>query len=265
MAKAIILAAGMGTRLGKYAKDMPKGMLDFMGKPLVKWQIDLYKKMGVDDVVVLRGFAADKINFEGVRYYENADYANTNMVETLFCAENELEGEILVSYADVLFEPRILKAVLDSDVDIGVTVDLAWKDYWTARLGSFELDTESLRIDRSGAITELGTESPPIDEIDGRYVGLLKFSAKGVERMKDVYNAGRKDFLGKPWGPFGRIFRKAYMTDLLNKCIDAGNRVDAIRIERGWLEFDTNGDYEKMVELEKSGGLKRFFDLHSLK
>ncbi|MBI4053509.1 MAG: phosphocholine cytidylyltransferase family protein [Candidatus Diapherotrites archaeon] len=265
MVKAIILAAGMGTRLSKYTKDLPKGMLDFMGKPLVKWQVDVYKKMGVDDVIVIRGFAADKINFSGVRYYENKDFANTNMVETLFCAEKELEGEVLVSYADVLFEPKVLKKVLDSNADIGVTVDLAWKDYWTARLGSFELDTESLGFDDSGAITGLGTDSPPIEEIDGRYVGLLKFSKKGVEQARKVYHAGRKGFLGKPWGPSGKVFQKAYMTDLLNKCIEAGNRVEAIRIERGWLEFDTNGDYEKMMQLEKAGGLKRFFDLNALK
>ena len=79
--KTIILAAGQGTRLKKYTQDLPKGMLEFQGKTMIQRQIELYRRCGIGDIVVVRGFAGKKITYEGVKYYTNADYANTNMVE----------------------------------------------------------------------------------------------------------------------------------------------------------------------------------------
>ena len=78
--KAIILAAGQGTRLKKYTENLPKGMLEFDKKTIIERQIDTYRRCGISDIIVVRGFAADKIAYPDVRYYENADYAETNMV-----------------------------------------------------------------------------------------------------------------------------------------------------------------------------------------
>ena len=69
--KAIILAAGQGTRLKKYTQDLPKGMLSFMGKTVIERQIEMYRKCGINDIIVVRGFAADKIKYEGIKYYMN--------------------------------------------------------------------------------------------------------------------------------------------------------------------------------------------------
>jgi len=77
------LAAGQGTRLKKYTENLPKGMLSFMGKTIIERQIELYRQCGIKDISIIRGFAADKIQYEGVTYYTNEDYANTNMVESL--------------------------------------------------------------------------------------------------------------------------------------------------------------------------------------
>ena len=63
--KAIILAAGQGTRLKKYTQDLPKGMLKFMGKTIIERQIELYRKCGVEDITVVRGFAGEKIAYVG--------------------------------------------------------------------------------------------------------------------------------------------------------------------------------------------------------
>ena len=87
--KAVILAAGQGTRLKKYTENLPKGMLKFAGKTIIERQIETYQKCGITAIIVVRGFAADKITYQGVRYYENADYENTNMVESLMAARQE--------------------------------------------------------------------------------------------------------------------------------------------------------------------------------
>src|SRR3989344_2665457 len=125
--KAIILAAGMGTRLGKYTKDLPKGMLNFNGKSLIERQVETLKSCGINDIVIVKGYMPDKIKITGVKYYENKDYASTNMVETLFAAEKEMDDDMLVCYSDTIYQKSVLKGVIASKADVGVTVDA---DYW---------------------------------------------------------------------------------------------------------------------------------------
>ena len=154
--KAIILAAGMGTRLGRYTKDLPKCMLEFNGKPLVQWQVETLRVCGINKIIIVKGYMPEKIKIPDVKYYVNEDYANTNMVETLMRAEEEMNDEILVCYGDILYEKRVIEQILAANVDIGITVDKDYWEYWKSRLDNPKEDTESLVIDTEGKITELG-------------------------------------------------------------------------------------------------------------
>ena len=127
--KAIILAAGQGTRLKKYTENLPKGMLEFDGKTIIERQIETYRKCGIMDIIVVRGFAADKITYADVKYYENEDYANTNMVESLMAAKQEFDDDVIVSYSDVLFEEGMLRGMMEREDDFAVAVDINWQEY----------------------------------------------------------------------------------------------------------------------------------------
>ena len=258
--KAIILAAGSGTRLGKYTENMPKGMLQFNGKSLIETQIEVLKSCGIGNIIIVRGYMQDKIRIKGVKYYENEDYANTNMVETLFAAEEEMDDDIIVCYSDILYQRSVIKKALDSKADIGVAVDSDYLDYWKARLDDPQSDTESLVIE-NGNITELGDTNCKIENARVRYVGLIKFSKKGVEVLKKIYHESKKKYYSKdePWLR-SKSFKKAYMTCMLQAIINAGYIVKPITISRGWLEFDTEQDYEKYSKWLKEGTLNRFFD-----
>src|SRR3989344_714882 len=181
--KATILAAGMGTRLGKYTQDLPKGMLQFNGKSLIQRQVETLRECGIKDIVIVKGYMPDKIKIKGVKYYENKDYANTNMVETLFAAEKEMDDDIIICYSDILYQKRVLKQVIANNADIGVTIDVDYWDYWKARLDNPQEDTESLVIG-DGKIIDLGDTHCGIEKAKVRYVGLIKFSKKGVEILK---------------------------------------------------------------------------------
>ena len=253
--KAIILAAGQGTRLKKYTENLPKGMLSFMGKTIIERQIEMYHKCGIDKVIVVRGFAADKISYEGITYYTNEKYAETNMVESLMTARDEFDDDVIVSYSDILFEERLLREMMNRKNDFACAVDDAWKEYWQLRYGKVDFDTESLSIDLEDNITELGLEAPSLDQIDARYIGLLKFSKEGLKYIVSVMEDAYANFENKPWQQSGKTVRKAYMTDLLNAIIESGKNVKAVRFEHGWIEFDTNEDYENAIDLGKNGKL----------
>lgn len=253
--KAVILAAGQGTRLKKYTENLPKGMLAFMGKTIIQRQIELYRKCGIENIIVVRGFAADKIPYAGVQYYMNEDYANTNMVESLMAAKSEFDDDIILSYSDILFEEQMLRTMMKSSADFAVAVDDNWKDYWKKRYGRVDFDTESLSIDKDGNIVELGLENPKLDDIDARYVGLLKFSKEGLKYIERIMEDAYIHFENKPWQQSGKTVKKAYMTDLLNAVIESGKSVKAERFHNGWIEFDTNEDYERACEWSKDGSI----------
>ncbi len=100
-----------------------------------------------------------------------------------------------------------------------------------------------------------------MDKIDGRYVGLLKFSSGGAETIRKIYHECSKKNWDKPWQRSGNNFQQAYMTDLIQETIDRGVRVQACLIDHGWLEFDTEQDYEKMTKLCLQGKLSPLFEL----
>lgn len=251
--KAIILAAGQGTRLKKYTEDLPKGMLQFCGKTLIERQIALYKNAGIDDVIIIRGYAAEKINYNGVKYYLNENFATTNMVESLMTARKEFDDDIIVSYSDVLFTYDMLYKMTASDHDFSVAVDDNWKLYWQKRYGKVDFDTESLAIDSNDNIVSLGLESPDLAEIDARYIGLLKFSRHALDKIVQLWERDYDKFLNVPWQQSGKFIRQAYMTDLLNALIKDGQQIKVIHFNNGWIEFDTNEDYENACDWVERG------------
>ena len=251
--KAIILAAGQGTRLKKYTENLPKGMLEFDGKTIIERQIETYHKCGITDIVVVRGFAADKISYPNIKYYTNEKYSETNMVESLLTAKEEFDEDTIVSYSDILFEETMLKTMMSNQDDYAVAVDDNWKVYWNKRYGKVDFDTESLAVDSDDNITELGLENPPLEKIDARYIGLLKFSKKGLENIIATMEDAYRNYEDKPWQQSGKTVRKAYMTDLLNALIENGNHVKAVHFCNGWIEFDTNEDYENAIEWVHDG------------
>ncbi len=259
--KAIILAAGSGTRLKKYTENLPKGMLSFMDKTIIERQIGVYRACGIDNIIIVRGFAAEKIHYPNVKYYTNEKYAVTNMVESLMVARSEFDDDIIVSYSDVLFEEDMLKNMMASTADFACAVDDNWKTYWTMRYGKIDFDTESLSIDENDNITELGLENPPLEKISARYIGLLKFSVKGLSFIQRTMEAAYEKFEDKPWQQSGKTVRKAYMTDLLNAIIESGREVKAVHFNNGWIEFDTNEDYENALTWVKDKTISSLINL----
>jgi len=254
--KAIILAAGQGMRLKKYTENLPKGMLVFQGRTIIERQIELYRECGIDDIIVIKGFAANKITYKNIKYYINKEFAETNMVESLMTARTEFDDAVIISYSDILFTKEMLQIMIKNKEDFAVAVDVEWEKYWKMRYGRVDFDTESLKIDEEGNITSLGLENPSMDEIDARYIGLLKFSQKGLRKITNIWDENYEEYLEKPWQQSGKTIRKAYMTDLLNALIESSNQVKAIMFRNGWIEFDTNEDYENACEWVNNGRIK---------
>ncbi len=88
--RVIILAAGQGTRLRPLTNDKPKCMVELVGKPLIKYQLDLFDDFNISDINVVSGYLEEKINFNQINKFYNPNFSSTNMVSTLFCASDFL-------------------------------------------------------------------------------------------------------------------------------------------------------------------------------
>ena len=180
------------------------------------------------------------------------------MVESLMCAEAELMEPCIVLYSDIILSRKSIGLLVKSEFDIGVTVDVDFQDYWEARLGKdYGEDMESLKI-VDNKIVEIGRPGYDFDEVDGRYVGALKFSSKGIKSFKKSYHYSKSKNEYNDEG--NRPAKKWHMTDMLQKLILEGFQINPIKIKKGWLEFDTDKDYE-LYNTWSGDELKEFIDI----
>ena len=241
MTKAIILSAGQGQRLKPLTNDRPKGMVKVAGRTIIDRQLELFRKCGVTDIAIVKGFCAESVPDYGVRHHLNPEYAVTNMVFSLFCAAGELDSDtVIVSYGDILYSGKVLKSLLDSPAPVSVVVDLEWKTFFTQRFDNPYDDAESLTMDAQRNIKSIGQTKPDPKNIEAQYIGLIKFDAAGLAAIRKV----RDDVFGneEPIG-WGRPWRKAYMTDLLQELVHRGQTVKAVPIQGGWCEVDSPRDF----------------------
>jgi choline kinase len=155
----------------------------------------------------------------------------------------------------------MLRTMISCGNDFAVAVDDNWKHYWFKRYGTIYFDTESLVINGDGHIVSMGMENPPIEKIDARYIGLLKFSKEGLSKIIEIWERDTTKYRGKPWQQSGRPISQSYMTDLLNALIQYGYSVKAVRFNNGWIEFDTNKDYENALQWIADGSIKDLFSV----
>lgn len=251
--RAIILAAGRGSRLGNMSEDSPKCRVDLAGVPMIERQIATYRSAGIADITLVTGYKAEMLRFDGVLNAHNPDWADTNMVATLFCAEQGFGDDVIVSYGDIVYEKRVIQALIAAPEDVSVVIDRQWRPYWEARFEDPLDDAESLRLDMTGNITEIGGTADRIEDIQGQYIGLMRFRGEGVDLLRDTGSS--LDRFPREWMT-RRPVTKAYMTDLLMEMILRGHTLSAVPVDGGWLEIDTPDDYDLAVSL--FSGLRTF-------
>jgi choline kinase len=263
--KVIILAAGSGRRLSPLTDDKPKCMVELFGKSLLQWQLGIYKKFGIKDISVVTGYKHDLIIFDDIKIYHNQNFENTNMVETLFCAEKEFNDTVIISYGDIIFETCVLQKLIESKEEFSIVVDKNWKKYWKIRNENPVDDAESLKINKSGNITTIGQNVTNISEVQAQYIGLMKFQGNSTDIIKKFFYKIKKiaETEKNPLNP--QIpFEKSYLTDLLYGLIKERNELKAIPIQSGWLELDTIKDYKIYNNMNKNHSLLEIINLSKM-
>lgn len=194
--QAVILAAGMGKRLGEYTKENTKCMLEVNGIKLIDRAMESFSKVGVSRVVMVVGYMRDKVKAylgnecQGVRieYVDNEIYDKTNNIYSLYLAKDYLiEEDTLLLESDLIFEPCVLTRLLDDKYPNIALVDKY--ESW--------MDGTVVTLDDDNHITRfIDKEEFKYEEIKDYYktVNIYKFS---------------KEFLSQYYVPFLEAYSKA--------------------------------------------------------
>jgi choline kinase len=200
MTRAVILAAGRGSRMGHLGDDRPKCLIDLEGKPLIERQIAALRRGGVDEIGVVRGYRAEMINFPGLAYFTNERWAETNMVTSLATAAPWLRSPepVIVSYADIFYRSELVRGLAAAPGRLVISYDRDWRRLWTRRFANPLADAETFRINAAGELLEVGGKTTRIEDIEGQYMGIFKFTSpawSAVETLLSALDAPIRDRL----------------------------------------------------------------------
>jgi len=247
MMRAVILSAGRGSRMGHLGAGRPKCLVELEGRPLIARQIAALRRGGVDEIGVVRGYRGETIDFAGLSYFANERWAETNMVMSLAAAAPWLRaGPVIVSYADIFYRGELVRGLAAAPGQLVIAYDRAWRTLWTRRFADPLADAETFRINAAGQLLEIGGKTTRIEEIQGQYMGLFKFTPSAwsaVEALLGTLDAPIRDRLD--------------VTGLLRRLLAANTvPIGAFGTDGQWGEIDNPEDVALYQEMVTDGELQ---------
>ncbi|MDA8957151.1 phosphocholine cytidylyltransferase family protein [bacterium] len=241
MSRAIILAAGRGSRMKEHTKEKPKCLNILANDTLLNWQLKSLNEAGIEKITVVNGYKSDLIkgDFETVT---NKRWNETNMVASLFCIPST-KSSAIISYSDIVYKSEHVNSLKKSNGDIVITADLKWEELWKLRFENPLDDAETFKS-INGLLTNIGGKTNNILDIEAQYMGLLKLTSKGWNQMFNLFKTFAKEKQDR-----------LDMTSMINELLKIGIKVNVVFVNGGWCESDSYSDievYEKQMKIDKN-------------
>jgi len=233
--RALILAAGRGSRMGPLGDVRPKCLVELDGRPLLDRQLAALRAGGARDIGIVRGYRKEMLADPALSYFDNDRWSETNMVMSLACAAQWLRsGPVIVSYADIFYRGDLIRGLAGAPGSLVITYDRRWRELWTRRFTDPLSDAETFRLDGAGKLLEIGGKTTNIDDIQGQYMGLLKFTPpawSAVEQLLSSLEPAVRDRLD--------------MTGMIRRLLAGGALpISTYGTDGQWGEIDNAGDVE---------------------
>lgn len=229
---AIILAAGRGSRMGQLTQDNPKCLTQVDGKALLDYQVESLTNAGISNIGIVTGYQSHLLDKYRKKTFYNDEWNETNMVYSLLKAKEWLDQfDCIISYSDIIYSADIIKKLITCNSNIAISYDPNWFDLWSKRFKNPLEDAETFKIDKNNFLLDIGRKTSNLNEINGQYMGLLKFK-KGI--WKNIIN------------DYSEInYKKTDMTSLL-QLIKNDFPIECIKNNDFWAEIDSISDIEAL-------------------
>ena len=174
--KAIILAAGRGTRFENSEKINHKSLLKINDSTIIERQLKILKELGIDEIIIVLGHKSDvlKKNLEGYQlsFVYNDFYEETDTLYSLWCAKNFTDNEFLCLYADLVFEKEIISDLINNNYEISLVIDNKKNCF----------DSHSV-FTVDGFVKAIRSKE---EKCNGQFIGIAKISKKGSIALNKI-------------------------------------------------------------------------------
>ena len=226
---AVILAAGMGRRLGDLARQKPKGFLELDGQPIVERSLRTLREFGIRRILLVTGYRADLYEAlaaanPGTETVHNECYADSGSMYSLARAADVLDEDFLLLESDLVYEKRAIASALAAPAESCVLLS-----------GPTQSGDEVYVEVRHGRVWHLSKKPTDLQTIDGEFVGINRISR---EMWKEMMAEGRRLMAGNP----NVEYDSACMASLAKRYPVGYVRVDDLQ----WAEID-DGDHLNRV------------------
>lgn len=235
--QAIILAAGVGSRLRPITNEVPKCLVQVNKKSIIEYQIEAYLNAGIEEIIVLTGYLQEKlVSFLKAKYssiniifVNNDDYENTNNMYSLYLARNLVKDEFIMSNADVVFSNDMVKLLLQNTEDSMIAVD---KD-------NYNEESMKIIVNEDKVISI----SKQIEERDayGTSIDLYKFNKEATKLMFNEINYIINE--DKNLNSWTEVALDSILSKTVFKPMNIG--------ERFWYEIDNHEDLKLAEKIVK--------------
>jgi L-glutamine-phosphate cytidylyltransferase len=221
--QAVLLAAGLGSRLGGLTESLPKALIGVAGKPLLAYAVAFAEAAGARSILVVGGYQFEKVAAEvvarglDVRLVENRAFRDGNLV-SLLTARSEIDPgrDVLLMNIDHIYRPAIAGLCAAPAADVTAFVDT------DRTLGADDMKVER---DSAGRVRRI---SKTLTSWDAGYVGMTKIPASAAARYWATADAA-----------LAEEGRAIHVERVLARLADAGTAPDCRDISgHGWLEVD---------------------------
>lgn len=223
--KAIILAAGIGSRIKKLSEKKHKSLLKINGKSLLFRIVESLRDLNIKDILIVTGYKSHQIKNEikdKAKYINFPRYKNSNNLQTLLYVKKEIKGPFICLFSDIFLDKKILLNVKKSKKDICLAID-------TSRV----LKNTMRIIRKKNEIVDIGSHINVLKG-DGNFIGVAKFSRKASQKLKESLNYFKNNY-------------KDYYTLAIRRLINKKNKVGFFDTKSlYWTEIDLYQDFIKL-------------------
>ena len=172
--KSIIIAAGKGSRIPEFTKDIPKSLIKINNKSLLKRQIDQMRNFNIKKIAIVKGYKSNKINFKNIKYFHNKNYNNNEQLDSFIVANKWFSDDLLVSFSDIIYENSILEKMIKSKYDFTIAVQKNWKKKYNDRFDHPVSQADKVFI-KKNKILNIGKKISE-NKANGEFLGIFKLS-----------------------------------------------------------------------------------------
>ena len=237
--KALILAAGFGSRLAPITDSVPKSLVPVNGKPILFKQIENLIENGISDITIISGYKAEVLekavheNWSFINVVESVDYATTNNMYSAWIGIKAMfpAGDIqpfLMMNADVFYDSSVLTSLLNDEAENAIVVDM----------GRY-IDESMKVIKRNGKLVAISKKISPEDAL-GSSIDVYKFSIAGGKAFFEAcrrYIEDKKEL---------KLWSEVALNDVLDEGVVPFQECP---LDGRWLEIDNHEDLAAAVEL----------------